>query len=109
MIGTLDPKIPDGPLADKWTNHKFSMKLVNPSNKRKFDVIVVGTGLAGASAAAAPARPVPTTITSNFRLLAGLTSFMENLWFVHLSARGPVGTFESSDPIMGRPPHPPAR
>jgi succinate dehydrogenase / fumarate reductase flavoprotein subunit len=52
MIGTLDAKTPAGPLADKWTNHKFSMKLVNPSNKRKFDVIVVGTGLAGASAAA---------------------------------------------------------
>ncbi len=52
MIGTLDAKIPAGPLADKWTNHKFSMKLVNPSNKRKFDVIIVGTGLAGASAAA---------------------------------------------------------
>lgn len=48
----LDSKIPAGPLADKWTNHKFNMKLVNPSNKRKFDIIVVGTGLAGASAAA---------------------------------------------------------
>ncbi len=52
MIGTMDAKIPAGALADKWTDHKFSMKLVNPSNKRKFDVIVVGTGLAGASAAA---------------------------------------------------------
>ncbi len=48
----LDSKVPDGPIADKWTNHKFNMKLVNPSNKRKFEVIVVGTGLAGASAAA---------------------------------------------------------
>jgi succinate dehydrogenase / fumarate reductase, flavoprotein subunit len=48
---TLDSKIPAGPLADKWNNHKFSVKLVNPNNKRKFDVIVVGTGLAGASAA----------------------------------------------------------
>ncbi len=48
----LDSKIPDGPLAEKWTKHKFNMKLVNPSNKRKYDIIVVGTGLAGASAAA---------------------------------------------------------
>ncbi|MBX3009169.1 MAG: fumarate reductase/succinate dehydrogenase flavoprotein subunit [Melioribacteraceae bacterium] len=48
----LDSKIPEGPIQDKWTNHKFNMKLVNPANKRKFDIIVVGTGLAGASAAA---------------------------------------------------------
>ena len=48
----LDSKIPEGPLADKWTNHKFNLKLVNPANKRKYDVIVVGTGLAGAAAAA---------------------------------------------------------
>jgi succinate dehydrogenase / fumarate reductase flavoprotein subunit len=48
----LDSKIPDGPLADKWTKHKFNLKLVNPANKRKYDIIVVGTGLAGASAAA---------------------------------------------------------
>jgi succinate dehydrogenase / fumarate reductase, flavoprotein subunit len=49
---TLDSKVPDGPLADKWTNHKFDLKLVNPNNRRKFDVLVVGTGLAGAAAAA---------------------------------------------------------
>lgn len=48
----LDSKIPGGPIADKWTRHKFEMKLVNPANKRKFNVVVVGTGLAGASAAA---------------------------------------------------------
>lgn len=48
----LESKIPEGPLAEKWTKHKFNMKLVNPANKRKYDVIVVGTGLAGASAAA---------------------------------------------------------
>src|SRR5688500_12946611 len=48
----LDSKIPEGPLAEKWTKHKFNLKLVNPANKRKYDVIVVGTGLAGASAAA---------------------------------------------------------
>ncbi|HEX5097683.1 MAG TPA: fumarate reductase/succinate dehydrogenase flavoprotein subunit [Acidimicrobiia bacterium] len=49
---TLDSRIPDGPLAEKWEQHKFDIKLVNPSNKRRFDIIVVGTGLAGASAAA---------------------------------------------------------
>ena len=53
---TLDSKIPPGPLAQKWEKHKFDMKLVNPANKRKFDVIVVGTGLAGASAAASMAE-----------------------------------------------------
>jgi succinate dehydrogenase / fumarate reductase flavoprotein subunit len=47
-----DAKIPAGAMADKWDNHRFSIKLVNPANKRKFKVIVVGTGLAGASAAA---------------------------------------------------------
>ncbi len=49
---TIDSKIPQGPLAEKWTNYKNHQKLVNPANKRKLDVIVVGTGLAGASAAA---------------------------------------------------------
>jgi succinate dehydrogenase / fumarate reductase flavoprotein subunit len=49
---TLDPKTPGGPLADKWDRHIFQSKLVNPANKRKYHVIVVGTGLAGASAAA---------------------------------------------------------
>jgi succinate dehydrogenase / fumarate reductase flavoprotein subunit len=52
----LDAKIPTGPLAQKWDKHKFDMKLVNPANKRKFDVIVVGSGLAGASAAASMAE-----------------------------------------------------
>src|SRR5262245_41006538 len=48
----LNSQIPDGPLAQKWTNHKSHLKLVNPANKRKFKIIVVGTGLAGGSAAA---------------------------------------------------------
>jgi len=48
----LDSKNPSGPLSQKWTKHKFEMKLVNPANKRKYSVIVVGTGLAGASASA---------------------------------------------------------
>ncbi len=52
MIGELDAKIPEGPLADKWDNHRFHEKLVAPANRRRFEVIVVGTGLAGAAAAA---------------------------------------------------------
>ncbi|WP_281698207.1 fumarate reductase/succinate dehydrogenase flavoprotein subunit [Hallella colorans] len=51
-MSPIDSKIPDGPLAEKWTNYKAHQKLVNPANKRKLDIIVVGTGLAGASAAA---------------------------------------------------------
>ena len=49
---TLDSKIPAGPLNEKWSKHKFNLKLVNPANKRKYDIIVVGSGLAGSSAAA---------------------------------------------------------
>ena len=49
---TIDSKIPEGPVAEKWTNYKAHQKLVNPANKRRLDIIVVGTGLAGASAAA---------------------------------------------------------
>ncbi len=52
MIGELRSRTPDGPIDEKWESHKFNMKLVNPANKRKFEIIVVGTGLAGASAAA---------------------------------------------------------
>jgi len=52
----LNPNIPNGSLSSKWTQHKFDLKLVNPSNKRKYTVIVVGTGLAGASAAASMAE-----------------------------------------------------
>ncbi len=52
----LDSKIPSGPLDQKWDKHRFDLKLVNPANKRKFDIIVVGTGLAGASAAASLAE-----------------------------------------------------
>jgi succinate dehydrogenase / fumarate reductase flavoprotein subunit len=48
----LDSKIPQGPIEDLWDNHRFNLKLVNPNNKRKFEVIIIGTGLAGASAAA---------------------------------------------------------
>ena len=49
---TLDSKAPGGDLSGKWAQHRFDLKLVNPSNRRKFKVLVVGTGLAGSSAAA---------------------------------------------------------
>ena len=49
---TLDAKIPGGGLADKWDRHRFDSKLVNPANRRRFHIIVVGSGLAGAAAAA---------------------------------------------------------
>ena len=52
----LDAQIPGGPLAEKWDRHRFELKLVNPANKRKFSIIVVGTGLAGGSAAASLAE-----------------------------------------------------
>ena len=52
----LDGKIPAGPLADKWDRHRFELKLVNPANKRKYDIIVVGTGLAGGAASASLAE-----------------------------------------------------
>ena len=52
----LQAKIPDGPLAEKWTRHKADIRVVNPYNKRKLEVIVEGTGLAGASTAASFGR-----------------------------------------------------
>ena len=55
-MSQIDSKIPAGPLAEKWTNYKDHQKLVNPANKRRLDIIVVGTGLAGASAAASLAE-----------------------------------------------------
>ena len=56
MSTRLDARIPDGPIAEKWDRHKFEMKLVNPANKRKHTVLVVGSGLAGGSAAASLAE-----------------------------------------------------
>mgnify|MGYP006342439871 CR=1 FL=1 len=53
----LDSKIPSGPISDKWTNYKDHINLVNPANKRNIDIIVVGTGLAGGSAAAERSGP----------------------------------------------------
>src|SRR5450755_63810 len=52
----LQSNVPDGPIAEKWDRHRFEMKLVNPANKRKYRILVVGTGLAGASAAASLAE-----------------------------------------------------
>ena len=52
----LDGKVPAGPIAEKWERHRFELKLVNPANKRKFDIIVVGTGLGGGAAAATMAE-----------------------------------------------------
>jgi succinate dehydrogenase / fumarate reductase, flavoprotein subunit len=52
MIGEINGHVPEGPLEDRWTQHRFDMKLVAPNNRRRFDVIIVGSGLAGASAAA---------------------------------------------------------
>ena len=52
MIGELNSHIPSGPIEDRWTQHRFDMKLVAPNNRRRFEVIIVGSGLAGASAAA---------------------------------------------------------
>ena len=52
-MGKLNSKIPDGPLAQKWTKYKASVKLVNPANKKKLEIIVIGTGLSGAGASSA--------------------------------------------------------
>ena len=65
----IDSKIPEGPVAEKWTNYKAHQKLVNPANKRRLDIIVVGTGLAGASAAASLGEMGFRVSTSVFRTL----------------------------------------
>src|SRR5215218_6760397 len=52
MIGEINSRIPSGPLEQKWSKHKFESKLINPANRRKYEIIVVGSGLAGGSAAA---------------------------------------------------------
>ena len=55
-MATLNSNVPAGPLASKWENYKFGTRLINPANKRKYRIIVVGAGLAGASASASPAE-----------------------------------------------------
>ena len=56
----LNPKVPSGSIEQKWDRHRFEMKLVNPSNKRKHSIIIVGSGLAGASASAGSAPVSPS-------------------------------------------------
>ena len=65
MAKTINSRIPEGPVAEKWTNYKAHQRLVNPKNKLKLDIIVVGTGLAGASAAASlgASRTLPVVLT----------------------------------------------
>ena len=71
----LDSKIPDGPIAEKWTKHKMDSRLINPNNKRKYTVLVVGSGLAGASLARddvqGHARPQGVTHSSTLIAAAG--------------------------------------
>ena len=55
-MAKLESKVPNGPLAEKWSKHKNDIRLVNPANKRNIDIIVIGTGLAGASASASLAE-----------------------------------------------------
>ena len=69
MTKIIDSKIPEGPIAEKWTNYKAHQKLVNPANKRRLDIIVVGTGLAGASAAASLGEMDSAYSISVFRIL----------------------------------------
>ena len=71
MATTLDAKIPTGPLAEKWQKHKNESKLVSPANKRKLDVIVVGSGLAGGSAAATLGEEVKRSSFTIPRVLVG--------------------------------------
>ena len=109
-MAQLDSRIPKGELAGKWQRHKADIRLVNPSNKRKYEVIVVGAGLAGASASAslsdaaaeAPARPAPTTITSYLRLFEGFTRRMSALCRRHFPARSPWGILGSSWAMVRR-------
>ena len=63
----LNSKIPEGPLSEKWDKHRFELKLVNPANKRKFKIIVVGTGLAGGSASARPGMAATAARTPRAR------------------------------------------
>ena len=77
----LDSKIPEGPIQEKWDNHKFSTKLINPANKRKYKVLVVGTGLPGSSAAA-------TLSELGYKVEAFLYSRLTKTSPLNCSARG---------------------
>ena len=66
-MATLNSNVPSGPLAQKWERHKFQTKLINPANKRKYKIIVVGAGLAGASASATLAELARIDVIADFR------------------------------------------
>ena len=78
----LNPKIPKGNLSEKWTNHKSKINLVSPANKRQIDVIVVGTGLAGASASATFASISLRTLFTKF---TNFTNFSWQILFLHFN------------------------
>ena len=90
-MATLNSNVPPGPLAQKWEKHKFSTKLINPANKRKYRVIVVGGGLAGASAFQSLGLDHPrytrriTAVGIAFALLIGLGLALIPVWvyFTH--------------------------
>lgn len=77
MTKTLNSRIPEGPVAEKWTNYKAHQRLVNPKNKLKLDVIVVGTGLAGASAAASLGEMGFTFLISASRILHAVLTLLQ--------------------------------
>ena len=77
----IDSKIPEGPVAEKWTNYKAHQKLVNPANKRRLDIIVVGTGLAGASALLHLVKWVSEYSISVFRILPSCTLYRCTGWY----------------------------
>ena len=81
----LDSRIPEGPLAEKWSKHKGNIRLVTPANKRLIDVIVVGTGLAGSSAAASLAASL-----SQFAVGEGKFEYYEDFGSEILDAEPPA-------------------
>ena len=94
-MATIDSKIPEGALAEKWTNYKAHQKLVNPANKRRLDIIVVGTGLAGASAAASlGALPVVHTLSLHreVSMLLRIIKMMVTLFTVFSTIQSKVVT-----------------
>ena len=83
----LDAKIPEGPVAEKWDKHRFDMKLINPANKRKYEVIVVGSGLAGASAAMLVPTLIGFSLGELLRNRLSVDGFRNALLIVFLSRR----------------------
>ena len=85
-MSILESKIPEGPLAEKWNKHKANIKVVSPANKRKLEVIVVGTGLGGASAAASVCAVLGNSTTSSSPPQRPTTS-LSRRWCKKLSKR----------------------